>query len=57
MNDAKMASPGIVLRVLVRIRFLPSLFWAEIFAAHRMVAMLRKSELFAINHLTQIKFM
>ena len=48
MDDANTASPG------VRIGF-PSLsFRAEIFVAHRTVAMLMKSELFAINRPTQI---
>jgi len=54
MDDTNMASPGIESRVLGRIGFPPSSFRAEIFAAHRTVAMLRKSELFAINRPTQI---
>ena len=32
----------------------PSTFWAEIFIAHKMVGMLVKTELFAINRPTQI---
>jgi len=54
MDDTNMASPGIASRVSGRIGFPPSSFRAEIFAAHRMVAMLRKSESFAINRPTQI---
>jgi len=54
MDDADMASPGIASRVSGRIGFPPSSFRAEIFAAHRTVAMMRKSELFAIKRPTQI---
>ena len=54
MNNNYMATPGIESRVSGRIGFPPSSFRAEIFAAHRTVALLRKSELFAINRPTQI---
>jgi len=54
MGDTNAASPGLTSRVLGRIGFPPSSFRAEIFAAHRTVAMLRKSELFAIKRPTQI---
>ena len=49
-----MATPGIESKVSGRIGFPPLSLWAEIFAAQRMVAMLRKTELFAINRPTQI---
>ena len=54
MDDANMVSPGIASRVSGRIGFPPSSFRAELFTAHRTVAMFRKSELFAINRPTQI---
>jgi len=54
MDDTNMDSPGIESRVSGRIGFPPSSFRAEILAPHRTVAMLRKSELFAINRPTQI---
>ena len=54
INDTNVANPGIQSKVSGRIGFPPSSFRAEIFAAHRTVAMFKKSEFFAINRPTQI---
>ena len=55
MDDTNTVSPGaLASRVSGRIGFPPSSFRGEIFAAHRTVAMSRKSELFAIKRPTQI---
>jgi len=54
MDDTNMLSPGMESRVSGRIGFPLASFRAKILAAHRMVAMLRKSESFAINRPTQI---
>ena len=53
-DDANTASPGIASRVLGRFGFPASSFQAEIFAAHRTVAMLMKRASFAICRPTQI---
>ena len=53
-DDANTASPGIASRVLGRIGFPASSFRADIFAAHRTVAMLMKSASFAKCRPTQI---
>ena len=54
LEDAHMPSPGIASRELGRIGFPASSFRAEIFAAHRTVAMSMKRASFAICRPTQI---